>query len=216
MKSLFNLDNPLFRFFTRIFDIAQLNLLFLLCCIPIVTIGPAITALYYCLFKIVRKTDTSITAMFFHSFKVNLKQGIALTILWGIIICVLILDIRVCLSLDITFLNQFTDVLYVLGVVLGCIISYTFPLLAQFGNRSRTIIKYALLLAISNFGKTIYITLLNSVPFILFIFFPELFLSSLLIWIFAGFSLIAYINARMFVPIFNKFIPESQETCLCH
>ena len=68
MNSLFNPDNPIFHFLSRIADIIFLNLLFLLCCIPIITIGPSISALYYCMLKIIRKRDSSITGMFFHSF----------------------------------------------------------------------------------------------------------------------------------------------------
>jgi hypothetical protein len=39
-------ENPVIAFLNKMADLILLNLIFLLCCIPVVTIGPAITALY--------------------------------------------------------------------------------------------------------------------------------------------------------------------------
>ena len=45
IMSFFNLDSPVMRFLTKVADLIILNILFLICCIPIVTIGAASTAL---------------------------------------------------------------------------------------------------------------------------------------------------------------------------
>lgn len=209
MNSFFDLDNPVFRFLGRIFDIAHLNVLCLICCIPIITIGPSVTALYYCMLKIARKSDTTISQMFFHSFKENLKQGMLLTVFFAVAAFILIFDIRVCLSSDNVFLEHINSFLYVLFIVLASIISYAFPLLAQFENNTKNILKYSFLLAISNFGYTAIILVFNAIPFVIFFLLPELFLVSFLIWIFFGFAAIAFLNSRLFVKIFDKFIPET-------
>ena len=48
LQSFFNYDNPIWRFMGRLGDMIVLNLLWLVCSIPVVTIGASTTALYYC------------------------------------------------------------------------------------------------------------------------------------------------------------------------
>ena len=60
MDRIFNMDNKFFTFMGRVADLIILNLLFLLCCIPIVTIGPAITAMYYVTMKMVSASGSSL------------------------------------------------------------------------------------------------------------------------------------------------------------
>ena len=45
--SFFNLDSPVMRFLTKVADLIILNILFLICCIPIVTIGSCIHRTLY-------------------------------------------------------------------------------------------------------------------------------------------------------------------------
>ena len=45
MKNLVNMDNPVFQTLSRIADLAVLSVICLLCCLPVVTIGPALVAL---------------------------------------------------------------------------------------------------------------------------------------------------------------------------
>ena len=41
-----NLDSPVISFLNKVADFMILNILFILCCAPIVTIGPALSALF--------------------------------------------------------------------------------------------------------------------------------------------------------------------------
>ena len=76
MVSFFNLEGGFFTGMGKIFDVMFVSLLWVICCIPIVTIGPATTALYYCVVKSIRRERGYISKEFFHAFKVNLKQGL--------------------------------------------------------------------------------------------------------------------------------------------
>ena len=58
MGSLFNLDNPIWRFMGKLVDVFILTLLWAVCCIPIITIGPASTAVYYVTLKLVRDEES--------------------------------------------------------------------------------------------------------------------------------------------------------------
>ena len=57
MRGVFNPDSPMMRALGVVWDLIVLNLLFLVCCIPVVTIGPAITALHYVTTKMAGEKD---------------------------------------------------------------------------------------------------------------------------------------------------------------
>ena len=208
MKSLFNLDNPVFRFLERVFDIAYLNILCVVCSIPVITIGPSVTALYYCLLKIARKQDSSITRMFFDSLKMNLKQGILMTLIFAGLAAILVVDIQICNNMAGENAEYIRTFLYVVFAIVAVMASYAFPVLAQFDNTTVNILKYALLLAIYNVKYTALIVFLNAIPIVVFIFLPELFLWTFPAWLTFGFAAIAMINSKMFVKIFEKVMPK--------
>ena len=86
MKKLFDIDNPVIAFLSRLADLIGLNFLFLICCLPVFTIGAAWTALYYVTVKMVRKEESYIWKDFFKSFRENFKQA---TLIWLINMLVL-------------------------------------------------------------------------------------------------------------------------------
>ena len=77
MGNLFNMDNAFFSFISKVCDIMILSTVWILLCIPIITIGPASTALYYAVVKVVRRERGYLLREFFRSFKMNFKRGTA-------------------------------------------------------------------------------------------------------------------------------------------
>ena len=51
MNSLFSVDGPLMRAMSDLLTLLKLNFLTLLCCLPVFTAGAAVTALHYCIMK---------------------------------------------------------------------------------------------------------------------------------------------------------------------
>ncbi len=205
-------DNPIFAFLTRLCDIFILNILWVICSIPIVTIGAATTALYYSLIKINRERDSSISEMFFYSFKQNLKQACIMTMIFILGGLVLYVDIQICEIIDNAFGIIIKAVIIALLICWEMIISYAFPLLAQFDNTIKNTIKNAFIISISNMGKTLIVVILNTVPIILYCVFPYFFAVSLPFWLLGGIALIAVINTKMFVEIFDKYITNEEST----
>ena len=58
MNNIFNRDNKFFSFMGRVADLMILNLLCIVCCIPVVTAGPAIAAMYYITLKMARNEES--------------------------------------------------------------------------------------------------------------------------------------------------------------
>lgn len=85
----FNLDSPVMQALGKMADLMWLNILTLICCIPVVTAGASLTAMHYMALKIVRNEECYITKGFFKSFKENFKQATLIWLLMVIVIAVL-------------------------------------------------------------------------------------------------------------------------------
>ena len=85
MSGLLNLDGPVMQFITKIVYSVYLNILWFICCLPIVTIGASTTALYYVSLKIVKNEEGNLTKAFFHSFKENFRQGTAIWLILSVL-----------------------------------------------------------------------------------------------------------------------------------
>ncbi len=198
----FDLDSPLMRFLSKIADLFILNFLFLLCSIPIVTIGASTIALYTVTLKSVRNEESYIVRNFFVAFRKNLKIGL---ITW-----IIVLFFGAILFFDFQFLPfvpaPFRTILHVLTLSIlflyAIVILYLFPYIARFENTIVGSFKNAFLLAIVHlpstillaviFGFTVYATLHLNLAVVI------------VLWLLIGFSGIAYINAYCFRNIFDK------------
>ncbi len=150
MNNLLNLDGPVMRLINKIVYSVYLNILWFICCIPVVTVGASTTALFYVTLKITKNEEGSLTKAFFHSFKENLKQG---TIIW-----LILLGLGIVLGLDgyvlyhMRFENVFwtlcTAFFFIAATAYAVVLMYIFPLLARFDNTVGAMFKNALFMGI--------------------------------------------------------------------
>lgn len=208
MGALFNLDNPVWSFMGKVADLVILNLLAIICSIPIFTIGASWTALSYVAIRMVRKEEGYVIRDFFRSFKENFKQA---TIIW-----LLVLLVAAIFAGDFLIYSMMPDQIpqaVMIGVavmgylVLGTVV-YVFPLLARFENTTKNTIKNAFLLSIVNIPFTLIFVVLMVIPVVLTIFVLEVFP----IIIAVGVSLPAYLTSMMLVRIFRKLEPAEVST----
>ena len=146
MSNLFNLDGPVLQFMNKIVYSVYLNILWFICCIPVVTAGASTTALFYVTLKISRNEEGNITKAFFHSLKANLRQA---TKIWLILLSLaMILGIDGYVLYHMRFENVFwtlcTAVFCVAAVAYAIVLMYIFPLLARFDNTVGAMFKNAL------------------------------------------------------------------------
>ena len=79
MRGLANPDSKIFSILNKLALLMELNLLVVLCCLPVFTAGAAFCAMHAVLLKIYRNEDKRVVTDFFGALKTNLKNG---TILW--------------------------------------------------------------------------------------------------------------------------------------
>lgn len=148
MNQLFNPDSPVLGFITKIVYCVYLNILWLVCSLPIVTIGASTTALFYVTLKMAKNEEGNITKAFFHSFKDNFKQG---TIIWMILLVLgIILGIDGYVLYHMRFENAFWTICSAVFIVAlaayAIVVMYIFPLLSRFDNTVTAMFKNSIML----------------------------------------------------------------------
>ena len=183
MDRLFNVNNPLMRALSKLFDIGWLSLIYVVFCIPLVTIGAATTSLYYVSAKVLRKDRGYVWSEFWHSFKLNFKPA---TLIWLIFAAIYGL-----LYFNLTTFNTsnaaggyLVGAYIALAFIVTCVASYAFCLLSRFNMNVRGILRYALYMSFRHFLHTLC------------------FLAILFV---AGFGI--YAGFRVQLPIFLLFVP---------
>lgn len=155
MGSLFNMDNGIFSVLGKLFDIILLSIIWLICCIPIVTIGPSTTAMYYTVVKVIRRNRGYIAREFFHSFKQNLLEGIIAWVIMLVLGMLLMFNVELSGQLP-GKLNLVMSYCYrVFFVLLICISIYVFPNLSRFDLKILQLFKTSLIMAIKHLPSTI-------------------------------------------------------------
>lgn len=216
MGRFFNMDNKFFVFMGKIADLCMLNLLCIICCIPIVTAGASLTALYYVTMKMVRNEEAYIFRSFFRSFKQNFKQATVINIIMLAAAAFLYIDTNIAGKMGQPAGKILGMIFAAFTLLYVMILLYVYPLLAKFYNSVKNTFKNAILMAIRHLPYTILMLLICACP-ILILFIPsfQIQMSLIMLVILFGPAVIAYGNSHFFVRIFDKYIPEesvSEET----
>lgn len=180
-------------------DLALLNLLVLLCSIPVFTIGASTTALYYTLIKLIHNEDKLFRA-FFRSFRQNFLQS---TLLW-----LLLLLIGTAIVFCIWFCRYINSlvclVIAACSLFIWCaIVSWIFPLCAKFYFQTRDAIKNAVICAAAYWPITILLVITDFLPFAILAVSPGIFLYVGFAWVVIWFSLAAFCNIRLMKHVFE-------------
>lgn len=205
----FDIDGPLMQGLTKIADLMILNFLTILCCIPIITAGAAVTALHYQVLKMVRKEDTYVAKGYFKAFKENFKQA---TIVWLLLIVAVLFII---FDYTVIGFSEEGGIAYWYGVVVGAFaifIAFTatmvFPIMAKFSNTTIRTIKNAMAISVLKFPQTILMLIMYSIPVLITLFFMQL-LPMVLMF---GFSMPVYGSAVLYNKFFLKLEAQIIET----
>lgn len=191
-------DGKFVKVLNRIADLVGLNLLAILFCIPIITIGVSITAVYGCIFRIQEKREGYLTKDFWKLFKECFRSSTIIYLVGVAVVAMLYLDYQIFAT------DSRLDILQVLvvagGILVAEIFTYAFPMESYFENSLKATVKNALLLGISNIPYTLLMLGINVFPFFLVARIPVTFG----IWFLIGISGVAWINSFFLKKIFSK------------
>ena len=139
MRNLFSPDNAIMLFITKIVYSVYLNILWFICCLPIVTAGASTSALFYVTLKMAKNEEGGITSQFFRAFRQNFKLA---TKVWLVMLAVgILLSVDGYVLYHMRFENAMwaivTAIFIVAVIAYLIILMYIFPLIARFDNTVR-------------------------------------------------------------------------------
>ena len=201
---MFSPDSKFMEIFGRITDLVLLNLLFLITCLPVFTIGASITALYTMCFRLMREEYSGIVRSYFRSFKDNFKQA---TLIWLLLLVLVVPALYYFILLfRLDGILRYSAFVFVLIAVVGLMTaSYVFPWISQFENTTVQSLKNALILSISRLPRTAAILAINLMPLIVWFINPELFIQVSFLWVALYFAAAAYMNTGLLWHVFKPY-----------
>lgn len=208
----FDLSGKFYTITTKIADVIILDLLVLICSIPIFTIGASITAGYYVAMKMSQNHESYIFSSFFKSFRQNFRQS---TVIWLILLVLgilLFVDFRIVLTQDIGISRIFLYLLGCVSLLLSFVLLYVFPVLAKFYNSIKHTLRNAFLMALRHLPYTLLMLLISALPFTILLLNVSIAMRVLPLYLLLGFSLPIYLNSYFFNRIFENYIPEEENS----
>lgn len=198
-------DNIIVRALSKICDMVCLNILWLICSIPIITIGASTAALYTVMLKMVKNEEGYIFRGFFKAFKSNFKQS---TIMWIVILLLGIvcwIDYRVAGVMPGMGGRIMRIIFLLLGFILLSVTIYIFPLTARYENTIRNTVRNALILTVGKLPYTLLMVVVTVGSVIISLWNSMTLMFAIPLWFIIGVSLIAWINSYILRRVFMIF-----------
>ena len=161
-RKVFDPENAWWAFLGRGVDLVGLSLAWGFLCLPVLTIGPATSALYYTVVKCFRQKEKSTFTLFWRAFRADLKQGVAATLLCLPVSLLLYLGYSV---MKANWSSDFGAVMFVaydiaLVVPLGVMV-WLFPLLGRFESPLKDAFRTSAMLTFRHLPSTVILVLLT-------------------------------------------------------
>lgn len=158
-QRFFSYDGKPMEILNKLGEIILLNIVFLICCVPVITIGSSLTSFYYAMIKSVRRERGGPIREFMSSMKRTLGKGSLLTVAIIVWMAFMYLGIRMAWT-GAEERVTFTLALYTVAILLsGCVLIYLFPVLSRFEMRMSQIVKLSFVMSIRFFYVTAVIAI---------------------------------------------------------
>lgn len=205
-------DNVVMRALGKIGDMICLNVMWLICCIPIITIGASTTALYTVMLRMVKNEEGYIFRGFLKAFKSNFKQS---TLIWLILLLLGIVwtvDFRVAGFMPGMAGIILRAIFLALGFILLSVMIYIFPLTARYENGIKATFKNALILTVAKLPYTFLMAAIVVAAVFASLWSAFTLLFSLPLWLIIGGALIAWVNSYILRRVFVVFEGSDSRT----
>lgn len=196
MRNWLSQDTPIMRGLNVLADITLLNLHWLVCSLPIFTIGASSAALYQCLFSLERGEPSGSRA-FFQAFRSSFRRA---TLLWLTALstgAILFVDYRFTFENNLSSHSVLISVYAIITPLLLLTLPFLFTPTALSSQSIPRAFKSSFLLGVAFLPRTLLMLLLWSIPAIWLLLSPYLFWRLAWIWIGFGFGLIAYVCMKL-------------------
>lgn len=204
MDALFRINELIFTMLSKFFRFLLVTLLWMVCSIPLFTLGAATSALYDTARRIRQEDDTHLARKFFAAFRLNFRQGTALTLFYAVLLALLYFDLAVCFRLPDSVASTLLAFVTLVALMTVILMQYSFALLAGYRNSIMQNLKNAFFLSFLKFGHSVLILLVTLLPFAALLLFTDFFLATLPVWPLVVTPAAVWLNSRLFSGAFSS------------
>ena len=209
MNGIFSWDSPLMKLLSRLGDWIALNVLFVISCIPVITIGAACTALYDSIGRI-QQNEGFDWKSYWKAFRRDFKKSTVLWLLQALISALVGYALVFYIKSDASIGGVGRIVCIIVGIIWLLASAWVFPIHAKYDNTPRQTVKNALLCGIMFLPQSVIAAFFNAVPFAVGLFFPKIFGMMGVVWFMLWFSVSGTVIHRYFQKPFAKLEAAQQ------
>ncbi|MCR5829273.1 MAG: YesL family protein [Lachnospiraceae bacterium] len=202
---LFDVDGPVVTFLTKAGELILLSIMWILTCLPVITIGAASAALYHTVVKSVRHGIGYPVRSYFGNFRRLLKRGIIATI--PLIVCAVLMFLfnRYVAHVEISLSTFAAKVLVIFTIIVTSVTVYLFPIISRF----RVSVGRAVMMAFIVSGQHFFVTLLHVAALggLVYTAFYILPIPSLFILP----AILCYLSSLLMEKVLRKYMPDKPD-----
>ncbi len=203
-------ESLLGRMTSRLWILFGANIMFVLFSLPIVTAGPAWTAMYHVCLKTLRQDHTlNPFKEFWRGFVSDLKQSLPAWLGFLAVIVVLVLDISF-VSRTRTIMRLMRWPVYMVTGFILVLLFHFFPVMAAFSDSLKGLIRNSLFFAAGNPIRALLILVLNVAPMVWTYYDVTRMPLYAFLWVTFGFSVTAMAVSKLLLKDFEKYLPSQK------
>lgn len=205
IKAAFDTDNFLMRFCEKVLDIVTVNLLFVVSCLPIVTIGVAKISLYQTIFEVKSSRRVPVFKTYMRAFKQNLKLGLQLGLLELGIFLISVVDLSLFWGQTSLGFQLIKAICLGILIFLTLVMLASYPIAARYALTWKEVLQKGLLLVSFNFvWFFLMLAIILLIMMLLYLSGFTLVLGGSAFLLF-GFGLLAFCQAGLMEKLFAKY-----------
>lgn len=205
IKAAFDTDNFLMRFSEKVLDIVTANLLFVVSCLPIVTIGVAKISLYQTIFEVKSSRRVPVFKTYMRAFKQNLKLGLQLGLLELGIFLISVVDLSLFWGQTGLGFQLIKAICLGILIFLTLVMLASYPIAARYDLTWKEVLQKGLLLVSFNFvWFFLMLAIILLIIMLLYLSGFTLVLGGSAFLLF-GFGLLAFCQAGLMEKLFAKY-----------
>lgn len=197
------------EFFHRFWQLVLLNAVYLLACVPIITIGPATAAMNYVCRNASQGKPVSFLTDFIEKCKENFKQGLVVGLIHIVAGVILFFSFMSWTNDSLPASDGFRTVAVVVIFLFAYILFfgsfYLYPMMVSFDFSIKQLFRNSAILAMTQLWRNLIILALIAVLVVLTWFFDILFIP---FHIFLSFSLLYYLSNSLIYPVLIRHVAE--------
>ena len=205
IKAAFDTDNFLMRFCEKVLDIVTVNLLFVVSCLPIMTIGVAKISLYQTIFEVKGSRRVPVFKTYIRAFKQNLKLGLQLGLLELGIFLISVVDLSLFWGQTGLGFQLIKAICLGILIFLTLVMLASYPIAARYDLTWKEVLQKGLLLVSFNFvWFFLMLAIILLIIMLLYLSGFTLVLGGSAFLLF-GFGLLAFCQAGLMEKLFAKY-----------